>query len=198
MKKYILAAVTLAVTSCASLQQTNQSATMVAVKDNPDTYAYDGLTDVGSVVGTFPVRKDEKIRAITSLKYADATLPLWYVAQDPSNGKKVCLKSEDVVPEKFWMLMQIKTVFSLPRTQEAEVWSRANYYISNNGTMKIQTATDFFIQTYNPTDLYGVGFKVTKMVKGDSCEYEVAGIGYYSEADAKRCAYYMQTGKKFE
>jgi hypothetical protein len=40
--------------------------------------------------------------------------------------------------------------FSLPKEQSEEAWARIQSFISQYASMKIQTATDYILETYNP------------------------------------------------
>lgn len=87
--------------------------------------------------------------------------------------------------------------------EEAEMaWGRAQSFIGRFSSMKLQTATDYVIQTYNPS-ASGVayGYYVTKTPLGESTQFNVqCNTGNIfamadAESNAHILAYYMSTGE---
>ncbi|MEO6046012.1 MAG: hypothetical protein ABIQ57_00925 [Candidatus Kapaibacterium sp.] len=67
--------------------------------------------------------------------------------------------------------------FSMPKTAEHDAWGRAQTFIGKHSSMKLQTATDFVINTYNPLSASDIGYNITKTPHGDSIDLSVEAIG---------------------
>jgi hypothetical protein len=65
--------------------------------------------------------------------------------------------------------------FTVPKTQAEDVWGRAQAFVGQHSSMKIQIATDYILQTYNP-DCGEFGYYVTKTPQGDSVQIGVKGL----------------------
>lgn|SRR4030042_457624 len=82
-----------------------------------------------------------------------------------------------------------------------DVWGRAQVFVSKYSSMKIQTATDYVIETYNPIKFGQYGYQATKTPKGEEVEIAVKcvpnNILLKSAADdnARMLSYYLQTGE---
>lgn len=63
--------------------------------------------------------------------------------------------------------------FKVEKAQSADAWGRAQSYVSQHSDMKIQMATEFVIETYNPTVWKELGWKVTKTPMPDGDQIEV-------------------------
>lgn len=90
--------------------------------------------------------------------------------------------------------------FIIPKIEADDAWGRAQSFIGRFSSMKLQTVTDFVIQTYNPSDIK-FGYYVTKTPMDDDIQITVQCIteGWFSGDDARRnahiLAYYMKTGE---
>ena len=92
--------------------------------------------------------------------------------------------------------------FTIPKSEADEAWGRAQSFIGRFSSMKLQTVTDFVIQTYNPrsTDV-DFGYYVTKTPMGDKVQITVqCNTGnVFAEEDANNnahiLAYYIKTGE---
>lgn len=52
--------------------------------------------------------------------------------------------------KEYWKKVQaMDTKFTVPKSIEKEAWARANDFISSYASMKIQTVTEFSIETYS-------------------------------------------------
>jgi len=64
--------------------------------------------------------------------------------------------------------------FEVPADQADEVWGRIQSFIGKYSSMKIQTATDFVIETYNPGNgIVQFGYKAIKTNKGNVVEFSI-------------------------
>ncbi len=73
--------------------------------------------------------------------------------------------------------IKIPLTFKVSREKEEEVWGRIQSFIAKYSSMKIQIATDYVIETYNPTktDEYDpkFGYKAIKTFIEDKVEFKV-------------------------
>ena len=74
--------------------------------------------------------------------------------------------------------MQIPLTFKVSREKEEEVWGRIQSFIAKYSSMKIQIATDYVIETYNPTEgetslETRFGYKAIKTPVGNEVEFKV-------------------------
>ena len=73
--------------------------------------------------------------------------------------------------------MQTPLTFKVPREKEEEVWGRIQSFIAKYSSMKIQVATDYVIETYNPTKTTELnpkyGYKAIKTFIGNEVEFKV-------------------------
>ena len=104
--------------------------------------------------------------------------------------------------------------FDLPKDQANDAWGRAQSWVAQYSPMKIQTATDFVLQTYNPPMDGGYeitkiqvyyGYEVSRAPMGDKVKFRVVcnPSGYYYKKDviqasatrnAKMLAHHIRTG----
>lgn len=71
--------------------------------------------------------------------------------------------------------MATPLTFTVPAEKSEETWSRINSFISKHSSMKIQTASDYIIETYNP----GAGqfaYSANRATRGDAAEFTVACV----------------------
>jgi uncharacterized lipoprotein len=94
--------------------------------------------------------------------------------------------------------------WTMPKAAAADAWGRAQTWIAQHSSMKIQIATDYVLQTYNP-DSEGwatkYGYNVSASPAGESVQITVtctSGTPYRDEqiaVNAHLLAYYMSSGK---
>lgn len=92
--------------------------------------------------------------------------------------------------------------FTVPNSDAEMAWGRAQSFIGRFSSMKLQTVTDYVIQTYNPSSSgVAYGYYVTKTPLGDSMQFVVqCNTGnLFAMRDAVNnahvLAYYMKTGE---
>ncbi len=109
-----------------------------------------------------------------------------------------------LTPEEQTCLQKAKAFpleFTIPKDQEAEAWGRAQSFLGRFSSMKLQTVTDFVIQTYNPPgSLRDFGYSVTKTPMGENVQFTVecfTGSAYREDAviNAHISAWYIATGE---
>lgn len=94
------------------------------------------------------------------------------------------------------------TTFTIPKSASGDAWGRAQSWIGKYSSMKIQTVSDYVIETYNPTkNELDYGYSVTKTPTTDSVEIEVKCAsgnmfdGASAVQNAHLLAYFVDTGK---
>lgn len=92
----------------------------------------------------------------------------------------------------------------IPKNKAEEAWSRAQTWIARYSSMKIQTVTDFIIQTYNPPDKllpFMYGYSITKTLIGNNVQISIECFCNNRFAtkqmshNAHLLAYYIKTGE---
>jgi hypothetical protein len=94
------------------------------------------------------------------------------------------------------------SVFSVERSKGDDAWGRAQSFLGRFSSMKLQIATDFVIQTYNPTESeVDYGYSVTKTPIGNNFEFQVRCScgnmfgGAEARKNARILSYYILTGE---
>ncbi|MFC1595651.1 hypothetical protein ACFL3X_01930 [Gemmatimonadota bacterium] len=92
--------------------------------------------------------------------------------------------------------------FTIPKSEDADAWGRAQSFIGRFSSMKLQTVTDYVIQTFNPSESdVSYGYYVTKTPLGDEIQYTIqCNCGnMFGGADANQngriLAYYISSGE---
>jgi hypothetical protein len=95
---------------------------------------------------------------------------------------------------------QFPLQFTVPKTKAKDSWGRAQSFIAQYSSMKIQTVTGYVIQTFNPTETGNFGYTVTKTPADQNVQFTITCI-YADDGDsddanlnAHILAYYMSTG----
>lgn len=123
-------------------------------------------------------------------------------------------KSKEPTPLQSYVTRAKQTplTFKVPKEKEEEVWGRIQSFIAKYSSMKIQIATDYVIETYNPSKIEvgdpkwpgaNFGYGAVKTPMGDEVEFEVKCIsgepgGWYklcADKNAHYLAYYALTGE---
>jgi hypothetical protein len=92
--------------------------------------------------------------------------------------------------------------FEVSKDIATDAWGRAQSFIGRFSSMKLQSATDYMIQTYNPTD-NGVnyGYNITKTPLKDTVQITVqcSSNNMFAGGDATKnahiLAYYISSGE---
>lgn len=93
--------------------------------------------------------------------------------------------------------------FSILMENGEEAWSRANGFIASHSNMRITTANDYTIQTFNPSASSGVkyGYSATRVKNGDKWDFTVncacnnIFMGKSTVRNAHIFALYVMTGE---
>ena len=123
-------------------------------------------------------------------------------------------KSKEPIPPQSYVMRAKQTplTFKVPKEKEEEVWGRIQSFIAKYSSMKIQVATDYVVETYNPLKIeindpkwpgVNFGYGAVKTPMGDEIEFEVKysvsdSSGYYkliAGYNAHFLAHYALTGE---
>lgn len=116
-----------------------------------------------------------------------------------------CAASRTLTREEADYVLAVKRFpleFEITKDEADEAWGRAQSFIGKYSSMKLQTVTDYVIQTYNPgsTD-YKFGYYVTKTPLGDNTQFSIQCIcnNWFAGDDRNRnahiLAWYIKTGE---
>ena len=99
-------------------------------------------------------------------------------------------------------VMSQPTSFSLPTENSTEAWSRAHQFVATLSSFRMQTVTDYVIQTYMMESAWPkYGYSVTRTTSGDRTNFSVQCFctnrfsGKNAEYNAHALAHYMVTGE---
>lgn len=99
-------------------------------------------------------------------------------------------------------VMSTSLSFKVPKSKADEVWGRIQSFIGKYASMKIQTATDFVFETYNPPKgERKFGYSAIRTPMGNQDEFEVRCFSNttlfieQAERNAHILAYYALTGE---
>lgn len=102
----------------------------------------------------------------------------------------------------FQQVQAMPTTFTVLKAEAEDAWGRAQSFIGRFSSMKIQTATDFVIQTYNPlSNAVQYGYYVTRTPMGEQMQFDVQCVtgnlfaSGNANQNAKVLAYYIKTGE---
>lgn len=183
------------VVGCGSGKLVKSQIALVANTKEAELFAYEKASgSKGSALRKASFRIGDKYLGAGLL--TDAIGLQWYLL--PVISDTVFVRRGDFLTEKMYTLQSQPLRFAVPKSKDSEVWSRASYFVTKYSDMKIQSQTDFLLQTYNPTEQYKIGFSITRQIRGEQVEFEVRVLGsslFFVWID-KRCSYYMQNGEE--
>lgn len=95
-----------------------------------------------------------------------------------------------------------RTVFFISKDKAEDSWGRAQAFVGRYSSMKVQVATDYIIQTFNPIGTeVAFGYSISKAPVDGGFEFSVKVsysnmfTGSDAEQNAKVCSLYILTGK---
>lgn len=98
-------------------------------------------------------------------------------------------------------VMATPLTVEMTKTEAVDAWGRAQSFLGQYSSMKIQTATDYVLQTYNPMGSgISYGYNVTKTPAGDRVRITVVcgTNNMFAGGDADRnahiLAHYIKSG----
>lgn len=117
-----------------------------------------------------------------------------------------CATAKPLTPQQKEYAEKIRnfpTTFSLSTDKAEEAWGRAQSFVGQYSSMKLQTVSPYVIQTYNPTGkgpkLVNFGYNVTRAPMGDKTQFTVQCFSdnmfqkKEAQQNASILAYYMAT-----
>lgn len=113
-------------------------------------------------------------------------------------------QDEQIISEKeYWdKVNAIDLTFFVPESDLEAAWGRAQSWIGKYSSLKLQIATDYVLQTYNPTYWPQYGYYVTKEPIDGGANISVSCVALWhifsrkaKEKNARILAYYIKTGK---
>jgi hypothetical protein len=119
-----------------------------------------------------------------------------------------CRSRPALTPEETAYLqavMDSPLTFRVPRASAEDTWGRISAWIGRYSSMKIQTASDYIIETFNPGN-WGAqfGYRVNRSpLEGEmefsiTCETNSSGEEKAATRNAHILAYYARTGEVME
>lgn len=116
-------------------------------------------------------------------------------------GKYYAVGALHITKIKDWQMRTITpSALLAPKERGEEMWGRAVAFVSTHSDMKIQSQTDYLLQTFNPIKKGQIGFMITKRFEGEHVIFSITQLGdpiVYQDAydrDDKKCAYFMMYG----
>jgi len=116
-----------------------------------------------------------------------------------------CISAPKMTPQEEAYINDVLNTpltFTVAKDDSEETWGRIQSFVGKYSSMKLQTATDFVLQTYNPTgSVPRYGYTATKTPMGDEVEFQVdctyCNMFTRKEAiqNAHILAYYALTGE---
>lgn len=106
--------------------------------------------------------------------------------------------------------------FEIPKAEAADAWSRAQAFVAQHSSMKVQTVSDAIVQTYTPTLTMGdmgmnsisivYGYNITKTGARDRvrisvepmaspCQYKKDLVAQTAARNAHLAAHFIKTGE---
>ncbi|MHB8811282.1 MAG: hypothetical protein ACYC9M_14925 [Desulfobulbaceae bacterium] len=102
-------------------------------------------------------------------------------------------------------VMSQPTTFTIPTEKAEEAWSRAQQFVATLSSFRIQTSTEYVIQTYMIDSSWPkYGYSVTRTVSGNNTNFMVKGYctnifsGDRADYNAHALSHYMVTGELME
>ncbi len=108
---------------------------------------------------------------------------------DSDNGKSVATEYE-------LLTQHCDTEFILPSTMDSIAWVRALRFVEENATDAVERSTATLIQTGKRLRAATpLGFIIRRKAENDGTRYTIRANDRLDDPNARRCAFFMQTGK---
>lgn len=202
MKKYLLICLLAMMTGCAGPKYYPYHLTMKRFVIQDNVIAHNVKGETGFV-------KDTVLLALKrgdSLSTTGYLITMWPVESyelAELRGRKYYIKYDDLGGKCKLQFKDISDELIVPKEKAETAWARAVVFVNKNSGMKMQTQSDYVIQTYTPfgnTTRYG--YTVTKEPDNDKVKFKVEvssnGLYDYDKIDMleKQCIYYMMYGEE--
>jgi hypothetical protein len=198
MMKLLLLFISAGCVSCASAPiVTPLVQRIVIVGDTVNVYKLSGERRLYAPLGA--VRKgDTLISYAHAVVQADSVERLFYVVFRGAEGwlyhgnSRLARSEYDAVASVF------DTKFVIPPEADSAAWKRALDFVQRHSIRPLQTVSDVLIE-HSPrgkiTSERDVAFVVRRVVQPGGVAYSVRADGSSSHLNARKCAFYIQTGK---
>lgn len=187
---------------CGSISYTKYASSMTFIGKSKPASAYSVNAD-SSLGGELPnfTQKDQKYEA---LGFMSSALGPKYVMIN-SGDKKVYVQMSNLFTECQYVRDSLRGEITTTKAKGDIAWGRAVVFVQKNSDMKIQTQSEFIIDTYNVSiikDKVARGFTITKepnengTVKFTITCHTNNEFDFASKINLELdCAYYMLTGQ---
>ena len=115
----------------------------------------------------------------------------------------ICKNLTSVELEYIQAVKEQSLSFSIDKKESEIYWGRASAFLGRYSSMKIQIATNYVLQTYNPnSDKINFGYTVTRSPSENNDQFFIecsAGqslLSHQAKLNAQILAYYLKSGKK--
>jgi len=149
-------------------------------------------------------KKGEPIQIYGLLRETGLVIQEPQYVQIKYNEREYFAPIGQIAPVEYIKLRNINpSEIRMPREKDSESWSRAIYFVNRHSSMKMQTQTDYIINTYNPISNGSRGYNIIKRYEGDEVIYSIdvptrgMNTTFNSPQDARRCGYYILYGKEY-
>lgn len=169
--------------------------TVIATKNSLTAFEVEADEGIGKEIGKISKNEGEKINAI-GFKPLVLLIGGYFLINE--NGKNLYVREGDVVTQYKYSVVKQPLTFEVTKDKDEESWGRANYAASKFSTMKIQTASNYVIENFNPITQNDIALKINRQPKGQNSVYEVKCItqnpNINKEILEKQVAYYIVSG----
>jgi len=182
-----------------SIRRYSADVSLVVIGNTVAKYSH--TNGVGEKLGNGPWKKGDKIPAYARMStgYGVGT-QVYYLTTDGKDSVWVNFKEACTEAANEARLMLYAQV---PKAQSDDAWSRTTVWINKNSDMKIQTASDNIVSTFNPIKAGNYGYTATRLTSGDKstitmeCNYKSSEYELYGSTCLQRIRaahYFIQTG----
>lgn len=198
----ILAGITVLV-SCASLTTNYWAETgrCIVLKTNPSVLiAIDNKKSETKEILTLKI--GDTLKYMGLLKKINFGKSATYSYLINIDGKNYFIEDEDVYSIERGAIRSKLYNAEFPKEKADEYWSKAIAFVMDNSEMKIQTQTDYLLQTFNPLKENQRGWTLQKIINGDKveikavCNVKIGSYSFDSGRQEKRLNWYLNTGEK--
>ena len=181
---FALGCISFMLTACSGAQQASKTypstRLKVVVTSHPDQFSDDN-GEVGSMItgGSHPALTfgdsvtadmEAEVAWVSALRTDGLTKGTY--ARVKTGGHLVWVRAEALDNPDCLEVHQMNGIVTVSRSQSDDAWSRVVAWVSNNSSMKVQTSTEYLIETYNPIEYGHIGYRVTRQLATDSVTIE--------------------------
>lgn len=194
----LLCSAALLFSSCASAPLVTALVQRVMVLyDSATVYKLSGERRLYTALGTV-YKGDTLVSFAHAVVQSDSVERLFYVVFRSTEGwlyqgnGRITRSEYDAVASVF------DTKFLVPLEQDSLAWKRALDFVQRHSIRSLQTVNDIVIE-HSPRGKVAserdIAFVVRRVPHNDGVAYSVKADGSFSNLNARKCAFYIQTGK---